>query len=248
MWDSLNWWVILFALVVFILVLFAIKIIFYSRKTLMVFLIYGFILLLLTLFYFTNIPNIDRIIREVALYGFIISCVITAPDIKESLELFLSNTNKKKQLIMGSEKTKKEIIEAVEIMSKTKTGALITIEKANSLEVYAERAINLDSEVNKELLINIFIPNTPLHDGAVIIRGDRIVCAGAYFSLSSNENFSQSSTGSRHRAALGVSELTDSLTVVVSEETGTISIAVEGIMIKINDREKLNEYLTTFMK
>jgi diadenylate cyclase len=96
-------------------------------------------------------------------------------------------------------------------------------------------------------LINIFTPNTPLHDGAVIIRGDYILCAGAYFVLSDNQNFDKT-MGSRHRAGLGISEITDSLTIICSEETGSVSIAVEGIMLKINDRDKLMEYINMFMK
>jgi diadenylate cyclase len=132
-------------------------------------------------------------------------------------------------------------------LSQQKTGALITIEKHNTLEQYAERAVVLNSRVTKELLINIFTPRTPLHDGAVIIRGDQILCAGAYFILSDSGNV-ESTTGSRHRAGLGISEVTDSLTIIVSEETGNISIAVEGILLKNNDRDKLLEFLDTFMR
>jgi diadenylate cyclase len=120
-------------------------------------------------------------------------------------------------------------------------------EKHNTLDQYSERAIVMNSDVSKELLINIFTPLTPLHDGAVIIRGDKIICAGAYFVLSENQNFDKT-MGSRHRAGLGISEVSDSLTVIVSEETGHISIAVEGILLKINDRDKLLEYVNMFLK
>ncbi len=106
----------------------------------------------------------------------------------------------------------------------------------------------MNSDVSKEVLINIFTPNTPLHDGAVIIRGgDQILCAGAYFVLSDNQNYDKT-MGSRHRAGLGISEITDSLTILVSEETGNTSVAIEGILLKMNDREKLLEYLNMFMK
>ncbi len=133
-----------------------------------------------------------------------------------------------------------------EYLSKRRIGALITIEKHNSLDQYAEKAIQLNSDVSKELLINIFTPNTPLHDGAVIIRGNKIRCAGAYYVLTKHEDLDKT-TGSRHRAGLGISEVTDSLTVIVSEETGNISIASEGFMIKILDRSKLMEYLDMFL-
>ena len=155
--------------------------------------------------------------------------------------------SKKDDFEMGSDITKLEIYDAVQHLSNQKTGALITIEKHNTLDQFSERAVLLHSKVSKEILINIFTPLTPLHDGAVIIRGDEIVCAGAYYVLSDNEKV-ESTMGSRHRAGLGISEVTDSLTIVVSEETGTISIAIEGILVRLNEKEKLMEYLNTFMK
>ncbi|MBS2126237.1 DNA integrity scanning protein DisA nucleotide-binding domain protein ['Fragaria x ananassa' phyllody phytoplasma] len=154
---------------------------------------------------------------------------------------------KRRNIFMGGDKTQKEIIKTVIELSSHKIGALITIEKNSTLEQYAQKAILINGDVSKELLLNIFTPNTPLHDGAVIVRGDKILCASAYFALSSaNDNFDKK-TGSRHRAALGISETTDSMTIVVSEETGNISIALEGIMIKINEKTKLQEYLAIFM-
>ena len=173
--------------------------------------------------------------------------VIMAPDIRRGLEFVWKADQRRETLVMGSERTKESIVDACMLLSSQQIGALITIEKHNTLDQYAERAITMNSEVSKEVLINIFTPNTPLHDGAVIIRGDHILCAGAYFVLSDNQNF-EKSMGSRHRAGLGISEITDSLTIIVSEETGSISIAVEGIMLKINDRDKLMEYINMFMK
>src|SRR5690554_4239127 len=148
---------------------------------------------------------------------------------------------------MDCERTKSEIIKAAVTLSRQNIGGLITIEKHNNLDQYAQRAITLNSEVSNEIIINIFTPNTPLHDGAVIIRGDKVLCAGAYFILSSNESF-EKTTGSRHRAALGISEITDSLTVVVSEETGGLSVAINGVMTKMKDENELNEYLSLFMR
>ena len=126
-----------------------------------------------------------------------------------------------------SDKTVNELIKAVFEMAKVKTGALIVIEKKTPLNEYERTGITLDSVITSQLLINIFEKNTPLHDGAVIIRGDRIVSATCYLPLSDNL-FLSKALGTRHRAAVGISEVTDSLTIVVSEETGAVSVAMEG--------------------
>ena len=126
-----------------------------------------------------------------------------------------------------SDKTVNELIKAVFEMAKVKTGALIVIEKKTPLNEYERTGITLDSVITSQLLINIFEKNTPLHDGAVIIRGDRIVSATCYLPLSDNL-FLSKELGTRHRAAVGISEVTDSLTIVVSEETGAVSVALEG--------------------
>ncbi len=126
-----------------------------------------------------------------------------------------------------SDKTVNELIKAVFEMAKVKTGALIVIEKKTPLNEYERTGITLDSVITSQLLINIFEKNTPLHDGAVIIRGDRIVSATCYLALSDNL-FLSKELGTRHRAAVGISEVTDSLTIVVSEETGAVSVAMEG--------------------
>ncbi len=157
--------------------------------------------------------------------------------------------NKKNNLTLTSNsiKTVNEIIDACTYLSKKRIGALITIEKHNSLDQYASKAITIDSEVSKELLINIFTPYTPLHDGAVIIRSNRIRCAGAYYTLTNHGEDIDKTTGSRHRAALGISEVTDSLTICVSEETGSISITYNGMMAEANDANKLHEYLELYL-
>ena len=149
--------------------------------------------------------------------------------------------------ISSSQGSKSAIIDAVYYLAERKIGAIITIEKHNSLDQYAEKAIQMNSDISKELLINIFEPNTPLHDGAVIIRGDKIRCAGAYYVLTQSES-GDKTMGSRHRAALGISEVSDALTIVCSEETGHISITTEGVMMRIQDRDKLVEYLDMFLK
>ncbi|UKI48787.1 MAG: DNA integrity scanning protein DisA nucleotide-binding domain protein [Clostridium sp.] len=154
-----------------------------------------------------------------------------APEIRRELDFSGKMDGKGEAMLSSNDFTKNAIADATMYLSSHKIGALITIEKHNSLDQYAEKAIQLNSDVSKELLINIFTPNTPLHDGAVIIRGNKIRCAGAYYVLTKHEDLDKT-TGSRHRAGLGISEVTDSLTVIVSEETGNISIASEGFMIK----------------
>lgn len=141
-----------------------------------------------------------------------------------------------------SDKTLNEIVKASTEMSKVKTGALIVIEQDIRLDEYERTGITLDSVVSSQLLINIFEHNTPLHDGAVIIKGNRITSATCYLPLSDNMRLSKE-LGTRHRAGVGISEVTDSLTVIVSEETGKISIAYKGELMRGVAPEVLKEQL-----
>ena len=120
-----------------------------------------------------------------------------------------------------------EIIMAVDQMRKAKIGALIVIERDVSLIDYINKSTNLYAEISSELLVSLFFPNNPLHDGGVIIQGDRISCAGAVFPTSNSLKINKR-LGTRHRAALGISEETDAISIIVSEETGRISIAIKG--------------------
>ena len=120
-----------------------------------------------------------------------------------------------------------EIMKSIEYLKRNRIGALIVIERDVSLGEYIGRATKIYADITSELLSNLFFPNSPLHDGGVIIQGDRITCAGAVFRTSMNPNINKK-LGTRHRAALGVSEESDALALIVSEETGRISIAVEG--------------------
>lgn len=142
-----------------------------------------------------------------------------------------------------SDKTATELVHACEEMSKVKTGALIVIERNVSLAEYERTGIQVDAIVSSQLLINIFEHNTPLHDGAIIMRGNRIVSATCYLPLSDNRQLSKQ-LGTRHRAAIGISEETDALTIVVSEETGCISVTHNGEIIRNITLEQLREQLT----
>ena len=142
-----------------------------------------------------------------------------------------------------SDRTINEITKACVEMGKVKTGALIVIEQNQPLGEYERTGIDVDGIVSSQLLINIFVVNTPLHDGAVIVRGNRVVSATCYLPLSDNMALSKE-LGTRHRAGVGISEVTDSLTVIVSEETGKISVAYGGKLERGLDAERLKERLS----
>ena len=151
------------------------------------------------------------------------------------------------QTVKTVEKTKSEIIKACMEMSKVRTGALIVIEQDVQLSEYERTGIFLDSLVSSQLLINFFEHNTPLHDGAVFIRNNRIVAATCYLPLSDNMLLSKE-LGTRHRAGVGISEVSDSITLIVSEETGMISVAHDGMLFRGLSQEELREQLSTLMK
>jgi len=141
-----------------------------------------------------------------------------------------------------SERTINEIAKACVEMGKVKTGALIVIECKSPLGDFERTGIDVDGLVTSQLLINIFEHNTPLHDGAVIVRGNRVASATCYLPLSDNLNLDKN-LGTRHRAGLGISEVTDAVTVIVSEETGKISVAYKGELERNLDSDKLKEML-----
>jgi len=141
-----------------------------------------------------------------------------------------------------SDKALNEIVKACFEMAKVKTGALIVIEKETSLAEYERTGIEVDAVLTSQLLINIFEHNTPLHDGAVIVRGDRLVSATCYLPLSDNMELSKE-LGTRHRAGVGISEVTDSFTIIVSEETGRVSVAYDGKLTRNLDAEMLRKKL-----
>lgn len=162
--------------------------------------------------------------------------VVMQPELRHALEELgkknflpsgIFSDSAKREQEFFSEKTINEIAKACFEMGKVKTGALIVIEQKESLRDYERTGIEVDGIVTSQLLINIFEHNTPLHDGAVIVRGNRVTSATCYLPLSDNLGLSKE-LGTRHRAGVGVSEVTDSLTVIVSEETGKVSVAYEG--------------------
>ncbi|MDI6879774.1 MAG: diadenylate cyclase CdaA [Desulfitobacteriaceae bacterium] len=139
-------------------------------------------------------------------------------------------------------KVTEEIVRCTQVLSKNRIGALVVIERETGVQDYVETGIKIDGVVSSEFLVNIFIPNTPLHDGAVIVRGDRVAAAGCFLPLSENPDI-QKELGTRHRAALGLSEVSDAIIVVVSEETGAISVAIEGGLTRFLDEKSLKDLL-----
>jgi len=140
-----------------------------------------------------------------------------------------------------------EIVKAVQVLVKKRLGALLVLERDTGLNEIMETGIAIEGHVSAELLINIFLPRSPLHDGAVIIRGTRLMAAGCYLPLTENPNLSKE-LGTRHRAALGVSEHSDAVALVVSEETGVVSLASNGKLTRYLDEKTLKQMLRSFFK
>lgn len=181
--------------------------------------------------------------------------IVFQPELRKALEQLGSNNFFSRILAFDdskenqgfSDRTINELARATFEMAKVKTGALMVIERSMPLKEIERTGIEINGLVTSQLLINIFEHNTPLHDGAVVIRGNRIAAATCYLPLSDNMTISKD-LGTRHRAAVGVSEATDSLTIVVSEETGRVSVADGGSLTRIEDAETLKGILSDIME
>lgn len=213
----------------------------------------GFSVLLIFIFlaWAFQLNTILWLAQNVFSLGITALIIVFQPELRRALEQLgqqnilsslFSLDNSKEEKARFSDKTVNELVKAVYEMAKVKTGALIVIEKTTPLHEYERTGITLDSILSSQLLINIFEHNTPLHDGAIIVRKDRIVSATCYLPLSDNMGLSKE-LGTRHRAGVGISEVTDSLTIIVSEETGHVSVAYEGQLSRNLDSEELKEKL-----
>ena len=207
------------------------------------------ILAFLLLAYFFRMTTILWMAQNVLGFALTALIVVLQPELRKALEelgkkniissvLPFDNSHRVNEEF--SEKTINEITKACVEMGKVRTGALIVIEQKVSLRDYERTGIDVDGIVTSQLLINIFEHNTPLHDGAVIIQGNRVVSATCYLPLSDNLGLSKE-LGTRHRAGVGISEITDSLTIIVSEETGKISVAYEGELERNLDADSLRD-------
>ena len=180
-----------------------------------------------------GLTTISWLINQIITYGVIAAVVIFSPEIRTGLERL-------------GRATDFFFVKSVEYMSPRKIGALVAIQRVRTLQEYIATGIPLDSKISAELLINIFIPNTPLHDGAVIIRDNRIAVTSAYLPLTERTGISKE-FGTRHRAAIGLSEVSDALTFIVSEETGSISITYNGVFKHNLSLEEFEAELRTLL-
>lgn len=192
--------------------------------------------------------TITYLMNQVITYGVIACVVIFAPEIRSGLEKFGRSTQvfSQTQQVSDEEKLVEALVKSVAYMSPRKIGALISIERTQTLQEYISTGIPLDADISSQLLINIFIPNTPLHDGAVIISGNKIATACSYLPLSESMAISKE-FGTRHRAAIGLSENSDALTIVVSEETGGVSITSKGEFLHDLTKENFEAILRTHL-
>ncbi|MCI3918650.1 diadenylate cyclase CdaA [Paenibacillus sp. TRM 82003] len=198
--------------------------------------------------------TLQWLMTQVFNFGVIALVIIFQPELRRALE----QLGRGKIFTIGSADEDQavndrisQVITALHHLSARRIGALIVFERETGLTEYIESGIKLESQISTELLVNIFIPNTPLHDGAVIVRGGQIMAAGCYLPLSENP-FISKELGTRHRAAIGMSEASDAITVIVSEETGQISLAIHGQMVRDIREEslisKLHEELNPKLK
>ncbi len=193
-----------------------------------------------------GLNTLNYLIEMFLNWGIVVILVVFQPEIRGMLEKVGKTTDVLSADVSVSQIQQmiNELVEACSAMSKSKTGALITIQRSQSLSDFIRTGIVMDSEVSTELLGTIFQYGTPMHDGAVIIQGNKIACAAAYFPPTTKDL--PSKYGARHRAAVGISEITDSITIIVSEETGNISVAVNGQLTQYPP-EGLARYLTNIL-
>jgi len=179
-----------------------------------------------------NLITIGLILEYILTWGTLALIIVFQPEIRNALEQLGKKqilTRHRSLTLDEREKVVYEIMNAIDYLRKTKIGGLMVIEREISLNDYIQKSKNLSAEISAELLISIFFPRNPLHDGGVIIQGNKITSAGAVFPISLNGKINKK-LGTRHRAALGISEESDCIAIVVSEETGKISMAINGIL------------------
>ncbi|AAL97653.1 membrane protein [Streptococcus pyogenes JRS4] len=192
--------------------------------------------------------TITYLMNQVITYGVIAGVVIFTPEIRAGLEKFGRSTQVflQKQYVSSESALVDALIKSVAYMGPRKIGALIAIEQTQTLQEYIATGIPLNADISSQLLINIFIPNTPLHDGAVIVGQNKIVAACAYLPLSESKAISKE-FGTRHRAAIGLSENSDALTIIVSEETGAISVTRKGQFLHDLSTDEFETVLRTYL-
>lgn len=189
---------------------------------------------------------INWILRNTMTVGLIALLIVFQPELRRALE-YIGRTRFLTKSIMDIEEeeiknTVEKLVKAIEFLSKHKIGALIVIERETGLGEIIETGTWIDGNISSELLINTFVPNTPLHDGAIVIRKGKILAAGCLLPLTDNPNVSRT-LGTRHRAGIGITEKSDSMAIIVSEETGDISVAEDGKIRRFLNTESLSQIL-----
>lgn len=229
--------------ILWLIIYYALRIIRNNTRTIQIFKGVLFVIVIDGLAKFFGLKTLQYLADMFLNWGFLAIILIFQPEIRSLLErMGKSNVLSRITTLTGDEKEHlvDQIVTAVMLLSADQTGALISIEQSHSLEDYIQTGTRMNSDVTAELLTSIFVTTTPLHDGAVIIQGDKIACASAYFPPTNMDLPSR--YGARHRAAIGISEISDAVTIVVSEETGNVSITQSGQIIPVN-RQQLRDYL-----
>lgn len=203
-----------------------------------------FIALMLFLTHLIRLDTLNWLLQRFTVYLAIALVVIFQPEIRRAL------AELGKQPIFSASRAEREVVDAVveatALLAERKIGALIALEREIGTRSVQETGKRIDAQISAELLASLFFPHTPLHDGGVIVRGDRIAAAGCVFPLSQQDGLSRA-LGTRHRAAIGLTEETDAIVVAVSEETGTISVAYNGRLSRGFDEERLRRLLTAML-
>jgi len=238
-WDVID--ILIFTIIVY-------RILSFMQKTSASSVIKGllFILAVAWLSNFFNMNILSYLLRQVLQMGLIVIVVLFQPEIRKMFERMgttrLNNLFRRKGKQENLEAVLKQIITACYAMPKTETGAIIVMERKVGLNDYAITGVNIDADVTSELIQNIFFQNSPLHDGALIVREDRILAASCMLPLSNNYSLSKD-LGMRHRAGVGLSERSDAVVIIVSEQTGALSIAIEGMLKRNLDNDTFEKLL-----
>lgn len=225
------------------------KLILYVRGTRAINLLKGVAIIILAKFVSSilQLQTIDWLLDQLISWGVVATIILFQPELRKALESLGRNFFRNRPV---SKNPSKDLIEdlmtSALYMSKRKIGALICIEAQDSLREYIQTGIAMDSAISSQLLINIFIPNTPLHDGAVLISDYRVAAAAGYLPLSESNQIPKE-LGTRHRAAIGLGEVTDAMTLIISEETGAISIVKKNNLHRNVNQEELESLLTKYL-
>jgi len=205
------------------------------------------VLYLLTVWGKLSVSN--RIIRSFVNYMIIAVIVLFQGEIRRFLAGLGSRTFRKPFVLRSFQEKLEDLFFAIDYLSQKKIGALIAIEKEISLSTYADRGVKVDALLSKDLLVSIFFPHSPLHDGAAVIKGNHIVSAGCLLPLPATHRLSSPfQTRTRHLAAIGLSEETDAPVIVISEETGSVSLAIKGVLERFEDSDAMQKRLIDYLR